>query len=1710
VFTYQLLASDTDLDRLTYDLTTAPTGAAIDAFGKITWPTSVPLIGSHDFEVKVHDPRGGEATQSFTLDVIEDTVPPKLSLIEDKGDASRNILPWQGPFKVYVRAIDNVGVASLTLSANGQDIPLDAAGTATFTFEDWTFTEINATAKAVDTNGNITTKTITFDYDFPFGWSGAGTEEIPTAVITSPADAEAVTGMVSITGTAAHDDFAAYQLSYRGVDETSFTEFLHSDTPVSNGELGVWDTSLLLNDEYVIRLEVATNGGVVNVVERGVGLAGSLKLGKFRLSFTDMIIPVAGIPIEVTRVYDTLHADRQGDFGYGWRLEYRDTDLRVGLPKSGLEDIGIYSALRPGVKIYLNVPGEDRQGFTFNPDIRVLPGFGGQNLVVARPRFTPDPGVTSTLATGTSGYLHVNELNELYAPGGIPYNPASPDFGGAYVLTTVNGLTYRIDGASGKLVTASDRNGNTLAFSDGGVFYEDKLSLAIRRNSDGLIQSITDPLGNKVAYEYAGRQLSEVVDRAGNRSSFTYSGDSVGRLTDYDAGLGTQPARYEYDSTGRVVAFINPDGIRSEVGFDVGAQTQTVRDGLGRVTVSQYDNQGNVTLQISPEGRSLRMEYDAFGNVTMSIDQFGNRTETVYNRQGFPTRQINALGHASINTYENGSELVSSVDPLGRTIRRQFDDSGNVIRVESFDGLATVLTYNGNGNLLTRLLPNGGLTTYEYDSLGRPIKEIDANGDLRERTFDANGRLVSDTIQQTIATGQIENRKVLFDRDANDRVIEVVDAFGNSIESNYDAFGRLVSKTNELGHNTAYSYDAAGNLTSVEKPGDSGVTRKFDAAGQLIQTTTAVGHSTRYVYDLDGNRLRRILPDQTPDNPDDNPRELTEFSDNRLATASVDANGNRTEFEYDSIGRLILQRDALGNETVFKYDAVDRLVATIDPLGRKTQTLHDDARKAVTTILPNGTAVRQEHDFAGNVIRSVDPLDRENRFVYDSVGNLLRVIESDGRSTSYQYDEFGNRIAAIDAAGRTTSFEYDAQSRLTAKVLPLGQREEFTYDAAGNKETHRDFNGVVTEFEYDANQRLLAKNSGGDTVKFTYLTDGQIESTEDARGVTFFDYDELGRLIRRLEPDGREIRYSFDAVGNLLSLTTPGGTTQYTYNPLNQLVQLEQDTESIEYSYDDVGNLLDTTHGNGLVQSRVYNEMNWIVSDTLADTSGTIEQSTHEFDLTGRLAETLRLDGSQVSYRYDINYRLAEETRIDPQSNSTTISYTFDEVGNRLQREHSILGMTEYTYDANDQLLTESSPAQFITYSYDANGKLLTETTDGDQSANYQYNPRGELTSSATNIGTPEEVATDYQYDAVGTRVAKITNGLEVRYLVSNASDYPEVVMESRADGSVLATHAHGQNIALTTSASGTFHYHADLFGSTRAISDSTGNVMETFEYDAFGSLVGTNLETEFNHLYKGEFRDFETGFDYLRARYADFASGRFIGRDPFSGFPEVPQTQHPYQYVRADAVNLTDPSGEVSLTKLLVGIVISGTILIPLSQVAGVVINAIADAKTPNLRNAINEVIKAASEVETVYEVIDDNPRQLHYRRQAGLIWDYRRLGELATQVTVGTFPGAAGGAGYHGGNIITEIDTGIIFTDLNAGPFFGGLSLPRAAGFVAETLRRSAKIVKVAADGSSTTTLSELTDFLLPQDAKFSHMSKRICRIVASNSGHKKDDCS
>jgi RHS repeat-associated protein len=119
-----------------------------------------------------------------------------------------------------------------------------------------------------------------------------------------------------------------------------------------------------------------------------------------------------------------------------------------------------------------------------------------------------------------------------------------------------------------------------------------------------------------------------------------------------------------------------------------------------------------------------------------------------------------------------------------------------------------------------------------------------------------------------------------------------------------------------------------------------------------------------------------------------------------------------------------------------------------------------------------------------------------------------------------------------------------------------------------------------------------------------------------------------------------------------------------------------------------------------------------------------------------------------------------------------------------------------------------------------------------------------------------------------------------------------------------------------------TSYYVYDGHGSTRALTDPTGAVTDTYDYDAFGNLIhstGTGIPpggtspapTPNEFLFAGEQFDSDLNLYYNRARYLNVSIGRFWTMDRYEGDDEAPLSLHKYLYVLGDPVNDKDPSGD-------------------------------------------------------------------------------------------------------------------------------------------------------------------------------------------------------
>ncbi len=146
-------------------------------------------------------------------------------------------------------------------------------------------------------------------------------------------------------------------------------------------------------------------------------------------------------------------------------------------------------------------------------------------------------------------------------------------------------------------------------------------------------------------------------------------------------------------------------------------------------------------------------------------------------------------------------------------------------------------------------------------------------------------------------------------------------------------------------------------------------------------------------------------------------------------------------------------------------------------------------------------------------------------------------------------------------------------------------------------------------------------------------------------------------------------------------------------------------------------------------------------------------------------------------------------------------------------------------------------------------------------------------------------------------------------------------MVDELTGGAVTRTYTYGlQRISQDQVISNTWtpsYYGYDDFGSVRNLTNSAGAITDSYDYDAFGNKINSTGTTPNNMLYRGEEFDSDLGLYYLRARYMNPLSGRFMSRDPndpppagLHRMPVDPKKLHKYLYAGGDPVNKIDPRG--------------------------------------------------------------------------------------------------------------------------------------------------------------------------------------------------------
>jgi YD repeat-containing protein len=906
----------------------------------------------------------------------------------------------------------------------------------------------------------------------------------------------------------------------------------------------------------------------------------------------------------------------------------------------------------------------------------------------------------------------------------------------------------------------------------------------------------------------------------------------------------------------------------------------------------------------------------------------------VINQWSIKFRSDAAAGKQISDSYISNGEFVENdtqYDASGRVISTT---SGKVSRISDGVVLKAGITNSTHYNLIGQVDYTtdqyGGVTHNYYDVMGNLVETVTPDGTETRTAYDAM------------------NRPYL----TMDRFNPTDGATANGTLTIYDSAGRVTSTQRLSGVQINVSIDGTTSIATatVARQGTvrSSTTTLYDSAGRVVETDSSSGLENGTLYYPNGQ---------------------VQYSGVLSATAISIGSGN-----WESLGD---PHQIFSSYTYYQYDLTDSLPsgavsydAVTDANNHTTKTYKNALGQIIKTVYDNGKSTSETYDAQGNKASQTDELGRVTSYKYNDAGELIEVdqpqIPDPAHSntlvtpvTKYTYDANGNELTQTDANNHTTTFTYDALGDELTRTLPDGESESFTYDSFGREATHTDFDGNVATYHYDSlgreDQIIYTGASGSgkttQTVTYTYDNLGRQHSVTDASGTT---------------------TYSYDADGNEIEADTPEGNIHYVYDNLDQHTETFTDNTDIVYGYDTQGRLttttvkklngnavnLVTTDGydsvgnktneilpNGVETDYTYDDLNRL-TDVMEKKGTTTLFSQHYIlnDDGTRASDTeteLQSDGStetiSSSWSYDALDRLTGETLTNSASGqSFSDSYTYDLVGNRLTKTHIGPGGGESdtitsTYNGDDQLTSEVSTLNGETdFTYDANG---SQTNDGNHK--YVYDVRNKL-SQVTGEGN--NVIASYVYDDAGNRVRETTGGATTFYLTDsdNPTGYAQPIeQKSSATSAPTITYIIGDRIlAQANASSGMTYLLTDGGGSTRLLASSTGAVISTLNYAAFGeainfdpTTIGTMSQFGGDSMY-----DLASGLNFHGSgrQSSDY---RFITRDD-PGYADNfnPLTLNLSLLDGADGVNGRDPSGHFDLVDVLL---VSGIIATGLSMTA-------------------------------------------------------------------------------------------------------------------------------------------------------------------------------
>ncbi|OUR97633.1 hypothetical protein A9Q86_15585 [Flavobacteriales bacterium 33_180_T64] len=793
-----------------------------------------------------------------------------------------------------------------------------------------------------------------------------------------------------------------------------------------------------------------------------------------------------------------------------------------------------------------------------------------------------------------------------------------------------------------------------------------------------------------------------------------------------------------------------------------------------RTTTTQYHNknyylQGLVKLKNVKSGGSS----DLSG---FSVDIPDNRfteTENEYTIYGLQTdNQHLDLTNVLDESYDVGGTegRGSAVAVLTKTTNRIIERTANEIVSEvtmEYDDLARVSSFTNHGDVDQGSEPDEYTTTVTYHD---DAVLLDKN-------------LINIPKSTIVSVGNEEMRE----------------RFTTNIDLNTGTVGRIKARINndDLFSESDMTYDEFGNLSSITYPENASGERMsysytYDQEGKYrVQTQDAFGYTSSASYDPEFDTILQ----------------------------TIDITNSPMQYEYDAFGRttkIIGPKEIENPGTDFTiqyryYTKHDQLtgVANIPeeafmPVGvtEHFDVQHpDNTIKTITFIdgLSRIVQVKKDIEYesfgvpgpgSGNEKMSIT-----GKVTYDHLGRAIQTYhpwhENTAPDLNYQLNNYQN----INYFSETI---YDQLDRVKETIDAAGNKSFSSYTVSNNlhKSTSRieqnDANEITSMSFSDARGRkvktIQVGPDGNLETLFTYNAINELEAYTDADNITtYFDYDLLGRKIRRIHPDNGVTEFFFDNANNLIKMQTEKMAIAdefitYDYE-FNRLIKSnfpdgpggEENIANVTISYGaansgfETGRIIEQTDGTG-IQTFTYGNMGELVHNTRTVIAPSLPARTFDtsfaYDSWNRVLNVQYPDGELVNYNYNLGGQLNNvQGGIDGSEYMYIKNTNYDYFGQTTSKEFGNGTRATYTYEPELRRLSRA-------VLFDgANTKLLDN--------HYTYNKASNVTRIKNLAGSNNEYEMggnythNYSYDILN-RLSEASGGFN-----GNGFSHPEAFNSS-------------------------------------------------------------------------------------------------------------------------------------------------------------------------------------------------------------------------------------------------------------------------------------------------------------------------------------------